>query len=655
MPELLRKDAAECVWSVEQSEELYRIASWGDDYFHATPGGHIGVRTRGSDSVSIDVVAVVEEARRRAVDFPLLLRFQDVLREQVRRLNQAFEAAIETFEYGNCYRGVYPIKVNQLHEVVEEILDAGREYGMGLECGSKSELVAALPYLADDETLLICNGVKDRTTLGLMVAAQRLGRSVFPVVEKLSEFAELKSLAWEKGFVPRMGARIRLATKGSGRWADCAGPNSKFGLSVSELIRLVEELELSGFSGQLQLLHCHLGSQVADIAALREAVREAAQVYASLVTRGVGLKYLDVGGGLGVNYDESGSDGAVNYSIQEYARAVVQTVKEVCDAQGVAAPVLITESGRVLTAHHSVLIVPVLAAEGRDELDSGTTLSDSAHEASRRLMGLAETVGQTTDESVLLEAFQEATREHEQTRALFTSGCVSLEERAIADRAYWSVCRKVLDRVGNLCPPPPEVRELEALLTDQVLCDFSVFQSILDHWAIGQAFPIMPIDRLDERPSRRGVLVDVTCDSDGRVTQYVSSHLDKTFLPVHPFEQGVPHYLGFFLMGAYEDIMGDAHNLLGRVSEVHVYADEEEAENFWIEKIIPGTAVQEMLAQVQYFPSDLHRRMSELVREKIQSGVVRPTVGMEILDQYMACFQQSTYCASGPLNQELGS
>ena len=659
MPQVFKMPVQRPEWSIAQSEELYRVALWGDPYFFINARGHVAVRTGAGSSAAIDIVSVVKEAKRRGIDFPVLIRFQDVLRAQVARLNHAFHTAMGAAGYGGGYRGVYPIKVNQLHEVVEEILDAGRSYQMGLECGSKAELVAALPHLRDDETLLVCNGVKDHTMLGLMVAAQRLGQHVVPVVEKLKEFADLKALAWEQGFIPVLGVRVRLTTQGSGRWADCSGPRSKFGLSAPELVALVDELVVSGLADRLQLLHGHPGSQVADIDTFRQAIRELVQVYASLVKRGVGLRYLDVGGGLGVNYGDGGSDtdtgAGVNYTIQEYANAVVWTVKDVCDAHGVQVPTLITESGRAITAHHSVLIVPVLGSQPCDEPGGEIALPDDAGEASRTLLQLRARCSQAGDADQALAIFDEARSRHDETRRLFSLGHLSLEERAFADRAFWSVCGALQQQLeaANLSHPPAELRELEGLLTDQLLCDFSVFQSMLDHWAIGQPFPIMPIERLDERPSRRAVLVDLTCDSDGRVSHYVSACADKSFLPVHAFDPARPTLMGFFLMGAYEDIMGDAHNLFGRVSEVHVYADEEERERFWIEKIIPGTAVQEMLAQIQYFPSDLHRRMSEIVRQKIHTGAVRPKVGMAILEQYMACLQKSTYCDPGTLGEGL--
>jgi len=439
---------------------------------------------------------------------------------------------------------------------------------------------------------------------------------------------------------------VRLATRGSGRWSESSGTNSKFGLNVSELMTMVNELEASGQQAKLVLLHCHIGSQVSDIQVLKQATKEVTQVYSALVKRGIGLKYLDVGGGLGVNYDKGhmDEDAGINYSLEEYANAVIFTVKEVCDANEVPTPILVTESGRALTAHHSVLIVPVLGAHSKDDPNQSVTVEENAAEPVHALNKILTALPKTRKQSELLEAFHDAKESLEEVRQLFTLGYLPIEQRALAETIYWRVCSGLLRALKrNPDTSRPEIVELEDALTDQYLCDFSVFQSMLDHWAIGQPFPILPIDRLEEQPERRAVLVDLTCDSDGKVVHYVSSR-DNRFLPLHTPRQEEPYLLGFFLMGAYEDIIGDAHNLFGRVSEAHVYADHEEPDNFWIEKIIPGMAVQDMLAQVQYFPNDLHRRMSELVRAKIQQNVVRPTQAMEILDQYMACFPQGTYC-----------
>jgi arginine decarboxylase len=648
-----KKQAVPAEWTVQDASDLYRISSWGDPFFCVNAAGHMAVRALDEAGTTIDVVDVVNELRRRGMQFPVLLRFQDVLRAQVRRINEAFRSAIAESSYGNTYRGIYPIKVNQLHEVVDELLDAGRPYGMGLECGSKAELIACLPQI-DGDTLLVCNGVKDRTMLSLMIAGQKLGQNIVPVIEKYSEFVDLKGLAFSTGYMSQLGVRVRLATRGSGRWSESSGTNSKFGLNAAELMQMVNELEASGQQAKLVLLHCHIGSQIADIQVLKQATKEVTQIYAELVKRGIGLKYLDVGGGLGVNYDKGHfeEDAGINYSLEEYANAVVFTIKEVCDSNEVPTPTLVTESGRALTAHHSVLIVPVLGAHAKDDPTQVLTVPETAAEPVHALNKILTALPKTRKQSELLEALHDVNERLEEVRQLFTLGYLPLAERALAESLYWRICTGLLRALKrNPETSRPEIVELEDQLTELYLCDFSVFQSMLDHWAIGQPFPIVPIDRLDEQPDKRAVLVDLTCDSDGKVTHYVSTR-DNRFLPVHPTHNGTPYYLGFFLMGAYEDIIGDAHNLFGRVTEAHVYADAEEPGDFWIEKIIHGTAVQDMLAQVQYFPNDLHRRMSELVRAKIQANVVRPTQGMEILDQYMACFPQTTYCDTRDIERD---
>jgi arginine decarboxylase len=629
-------------WTIEDSAELYRISSWGEPYFCVNEQGHMAVQAHDAKGTLLDLPAIVAELERRGVEMPVLIRFQDVLSAQVRRLNEAFAGAIGEANYPNVYRGVYPIKVNQLHEVVEEIREAGRPYGLGLECGSKAELVATLPLL-DDETLLICNGVKDRTMLELMLAGQRIGQNVVPVVERYAEFAMLMEMAEAAEQPLRLGVRVRLTTRGSGRWSESSGVNSKFGLSITELVDVLGELERRGMRESLVLLHCHIGSQIADIQVLKQATKEVTRIYTEIVQRGFGIDYLDLGGGLGVNYDKE--DAGINYSLQEYANAVVFTVKEVCDANDVAAPILVTESGRALTAHHSVLIVPVLGAQRKYSDQVAFELPDDAAEPLRglkRILGYVDSIGATNE---LLEAYHDANELLEEVRTLFSLGYLDLEQQSMGDAMYFRVASVILDRLESVAEePPPELAELQRLLTDQYLCDFSVFQSMLDHWAIGQPFPIVPIARLDERPARRAVLVDLTCDSDGKVSHYVSSKQDNRYLPLHATASEQAYLLGFFLMGAYEDIVGDSHNLFGRVSEAHVYADAEEPEGFWIEKVIPGTAVRDMLAQVQYFPNDLHRRMNELIRARIRDGVVRPSQGMRILDQYMACFAGNTYC-----------
>ena len=644
------EDHAARTWSIAESIELYRIESWGDPYFFVNGLGHMAVRSLDGKDTELDIAAIVAEIRRRGVQLPALIRFQDILSAQVRRLNEAFSAAIAECGYGNVYRGVYPIKVNQLHEVVDEIRDAGRPYGLGLECGSKAELIAALPQM-DDDTLLVCNGVKDRAMLSLMLAGQRLGQNVVPVVERVAEFDELLAIANQSEL--ELGVRVRLATRGSGRWSESSGSNAKFGLSISELVQMLDELEKRGLKKNLVLLHCHIGSQIADIQVLKQATKEVTRIYAEIARRGFGIRYLDLGGGLGVNYDKGhyGEDAGINYSLQEYANAIVYTVNELCEANDVPAPVLVTESGRALTAHHSVLIVPVLGAQQKFKDEERVRLPDESPEPLLRLEAILDYVDSMDATNELLEAYHDANELLEEVRTLFSLGYLDLEQQAIGDNMYWRAASVICAKLKLAAEEDsPELAELERLLTDQYLCDFSVFQSMLDHWAIGQPFPIVPIARLDQKPERLARLVDLTCDSDGKVSHYVSSLDDTSYLPLHGLEAGREYYLGFFLMGAYEDIVGDAHNLFGRVAEAHVYADPDEPGNFWIEKVIPATAVQDMLAQVQYFPNDLHRRMSELVRARIRAGTVRPREGMRILDEYMACFASNTYCEVAPAN-----
>jgi arginine decarboxylase len=639
-------------WTPEDSTELYRVESWGDSFFLINEKGHAAVRPFGDERLSIDFVDLIEELEHRAISVPVLVRFQDVLQARVRMLNEAFASAISEANYGNRYSGVYPIKVNQLHEVVEEVLDAGRKYGMGLECGSKGELIACLPHLTEEGMLLVCNGVKDRSMLGLILSAQRLGLNVIPVMEKYAEFEALLALADAQGVAPTLGVRVRLATRGSGRWSESGGARSKFGLSVPELVRLVDELERRGKPESLALLHFHIGSQIVDIQVLKRALKEMTQTYASLQQRGIPVRYIDIGGGLGVSYGAGHARGeaGVNYGLQEYANAVVFAIKEVCDAQEVPHPIIVSESGRAITAHHSVLLVPVLEGHRRNGGEA-VKLPAEPHPAVETLIKILDNVRNPDREpEELIEAYHDIEETRIESRTLFSLGYLELDQLAAVEELYWSIARDLLARLrpAGIDPTPAEVLELEEKLTDRYLCDFSVFQSILDHWAIDQSFPILPIDRLDEMPDRRAVLVDLTCDSDGKVSHYISALADKGVLPVHSLEADRPYYLGFFLMGAYQDIMGDTHNLFGRVAEVHVYADAEEQDNFWIERVIPGATVHEMLAQVQYFPNDLNRRMSEIVKRKIDAGVIRPKLAMDILGQYVACFNDTTYCDARP-------
>jgi len=637
-------------WTSADSAALYRVDDWGDRFFHVNAAGHAAVTTTRPGSESIDIHQVVEDLRARDVQFPVLLRFHDVLRARVERVNLAFANAIEEAGYAGDYRSVYPIKVNQLHEVVEEILDAGRPFSMGLECGSKAELVAALPHITDDDVMLVCNGVKDDQMLELMLSAQGLGRNVIPVMENFREAMRLLELGTQHGVRPWFGVRVRLETTGSGKWAESGSHTSKFGLSLPRLVELVAELRARNHLDGLILLHFHIGSQLADVQVVRKAVRELSRVYAELRERGLTPRYLDVGGGLGVNYAAGYDDeeNGINYSLQEYANAVVYGVKEVCDATGSPCPVLVSESGRAMVAHHSMLVVDVLSAHRKDAVAPTMRPAADDHGVVRGLWetlawvrGMPRTGTKVTN---LLEIYHDAEEAKLQAATLFDLGYMGLDQKALAERIYWSVCGHILDRLpGCAGEPPAELVAIGEQMVDQYLCNFSVFQSTLDHWAIGQRFPIMPLARLDERPTRRAVLVDLTCDSDGKIGRYVSQDEDKDCLRLHQIGEGERYSLGIFLVGAYQDVMGDEHNLLGQVTEAHVYADAEEPGGYYIEKIINGITIRDMLGRVQYFPQDLNRRMEEIIRAKTDAGVLRPKAGVELLQQYGRFFDRGTY------------
>src|SRR5215470_10574008 len=650
----MTKEVKEDVWTVEDSENLYRVKLWGESYFYVNEEGHLSVRPILGDAIGIDVFRVVQDLSQQRIQFPLLIRFQDLLRSRVTELNMAFRRAIEEAEYKNAYVGVYPIKVNQLHEVVQEILEAGRPFDFGLECGSKAELVAALPHLEDDRTLLICNGYKDWTMMRLLLIGQLLGKNIIPILEKYSELRLMLPLANELGVRPKFGVRVRVSVTGSGKWAASGGDASKFGITISELVKMIDEVTASGVADGFKLLHFHLGSQILDIQNLKQAVKEIARIYATLRKRGLDIEYVNVGGGLGVNYEagEVTSPHGINYTLEEYANAVVYSVKEVCDAEKVPHPILVSESGRALTAHHSVLIVEAIATNVRDAAEDNHVPESASHQLVNDLARLYSSVidraSRRKSVPFLLEVFHDVAEKRQEASLLFELGYLTLEQKAWAEKFYWATCVAINRMVQrrNRESLPKDLLAMQEQLIDQYLCDFSVFQSILDYWAIGQVFPIMPIQRLNEQPTRQAMLVDLTCDSDGKVDRFVSPVGSKNALEVHRLVEGESYYLGFFLMGAYQDILGDIHNLFGRVTEVHVYADAEEPDNYFIEKVIKGTSVQEILAVVQYFPNDLQRRMEQLIQQKVKEGLIRPKVGVQLLDQYSKAFHEYTYLDS---------
>jgi arginine decarboxylase len=628
-------------WDVSSALALYNVERWGSPYFTVNPRGHVAVRPDGDASREIDMMEIVHEARERGLAFPLTLRFQDLLRHRVQTVNRAFAEAIAGAGYKNVYRGVFPIKVNQLREVVEEVVDAGAEFHFGLEAGSKPELLAALSIHDDVESLIICNGYKDADYVRNAMLGRKLGKRLVMVVEKIEELTQILAVAKQMDVEPWIGVRVRLATKGAGKWATSGGEDAKFGLSTAELVEASELLRREGMAHCLKLVHFHVGSQIPDIGTIKRAVREAARFYAKLQKLGHDLGYLDVGGGLGIDYDGSRTtfDSSVNYSLHEYTRDVVAAVQEVCDEEKVAHPVLVSESGRAIAAHHSVLVVEAFGAIEKVSRGPEVTAAESDPAVVRDIIAIYQSLGSKHR----LESLHDAQEIREKADSMFSLGLLDLPAKAKIETVYWRIAAKVVELFRGVRYVPEEVKDLEISLGDQVMCNFSVFQSLLDHWALGQLFPVMPLHRLAEAPDRQATLVDITCDSDGKVARFIDLQDVKPTLPVHRPEEGKPYYLGFFLAGAYQDIMGDMHNLFGRVNEMHIFLDEDEESGYYIEEIIGGNTIGNVLALTQWEKSELTRRMKVQVDTAIKQDRLKPTEGMRLLDSYEKALEGYTY------------
>ena len=637
-------------WDIQAARNLYNIHRWGSRYFDINDAGHVVARPLQDDGIAVDVTDVIEEARARGLKFPVLIRFQDILRHRVEALNTAFRNSIKEFNYQGEYRGVFPIKVNQLREVVEEILEAGKPFNFGLEVGSKPELFAGLALQAEMGSLIICNGYKDAGFIRMALLGIKLGKRVIMVVEKLEELRQIIGLSKQIGVEPLIGIRARLLSKGAGKWAESGGENAKFGLSTAELLAATELLKRENLTHCFKLVHFHIGSQVPDILTVKKAVQEAARFYAKLRKMGFdSLEYIDVGGGLGVDYDGSRSafESSTNYSLQEYTNDVVYYIADVCNAEGVPHPGIVSESGRAIVAHHSVLIVEVFGAIEKSPPGIQFEYGEKEHAIVRELLDMRKNLAKLNK----LEAFHDAQERREDAHHMFTLGMMDLPDKAKIESLYWEISQAVVETFKGQAYIPEEIRKLEDSLADQYLCNFSVFQSLLDHWALGQLFPIMPVSRLNERPTREATLVDITCDSDGQINQFIDLRDVRDTLPLHPLrtsENGngnapEPYYLGFFLMGAYQDIMGDLHNLFGRVNEVHVFLDPDEPAGYYIEEIIEGTTIVQALTSVQYDEKELARQMKAQIDYAIKGDRMKPSEGMRWLDDYERGLREYTY------------
>jgi arginine decarboxylase len=633
-------------WDLQAARNLYNIQRWGAKYFDINEAGHVVARPLEEAGASVDLTDVIEEAKGRGLKFPVLIRFQDILRHRVESINLAFRSSITEYNYQGKYRGVFPIKVNQLREVVEEILDAGKPFDFGLEVGSKPELFAGLALQNQIGSLIICNGYKDCNFIRMALLGTKLGRKVIMVIEKLEELRQIITVSRQLGVEPVVGIRARLMSKGAGRWADSGGEDAKFGLSTAEILAAIEMLKAENLSHCLKLLHFHIGSQVPDILTVKKAVQEAARLYAKLHKMGFQIDYLDVGGGLGVDYDGSRSafDSSTNYTLQEYTNDVIYYVADVCNAEKVPHPDIVSESGRALVAHHSVLIVEVFGAIEKVRPGQFFQYGENEHALVKELLDIRKNLAKLNK----LEAYHDAQERREDAQHMFTLGVLDLPDKAKIENLYWEIGQEVVQSFHGQSYVPEEIRNLEDSLADQYLCNFSVFQSLLDHWALGQLFPIMPVSRLNECPTREATLVDITCDSDGQVNKFIDLRDVRDTLPLHKLNtngNGViePYYLGFFLMGAYQDIMGDLHNLFGRVNEVHVFLDPDEAAGYYVEEIIEGTTIVQALASVQYDENELKRQMKAQMDEAIKSDRMKPSEAMRLLDDYERGLKEYTY------------
>ena len=625
-------------WTIEDSKELYNINGWGISYFGVNDSGHIYVSPC-KDDTHIDLHDVMCELALRDVAPPVLLRFPDILDNRIEKTASCFKKAAEEYEYKGENFIIYPIKVNQMQPVVEEIISHGRKFNLGLEAGSKPELHAVIAVQCQSDSLIICNGYKDQSYIELALLAQKMGKRIFIVVEKLNELDLIARAAKKLNVKPNLGIRIKRATSGSGKWEESGGDASKFGLTSSELLEALEMLDKKGMHDCLKLIHFHIGSQITKIRRIQAALREASQFYVQLHKMGYNVEFVDCGGGLGVDYDGTrspSSESSVNYSIQEYVNDCIYTFVEAANRDGIQHPNLITESGRSLSAHHSVLVIDVLETATLPEMDENFEPEEGAHKLVRDLYDIWDNLNPRS----MLEDWHDAEQIREEALDLFNHGIIDLQTRAEVESMYWSVSREINSIAKHLKHVPEELRGLDKILADKYFCNFSLFQSLPDSWAIDQLFPIVPIQRLDERPTRSATLQDITCDSDGKIANFVTNRHISNILPVHTLRKNEPYYLGVFLVGAYQEILGDMHNLFGDTNAVHISVKDG---SYHIDQIIDGETVEEVLAYVQYNPKKLVRQLEIWVAKSVKQGKISLEEGKEFLSNYRSGLYGYTY------------
>ncbi len=625
-------------WTIEDSEELYRINGWGEPYFSINAAGHVTVSPQGDRGGSLDLYELVNSLKLRNLDLPLLIRFSDILSDRIERLNAAFAKAIARYNYDGAYRGVFPVKCNQQRHLVESLVKFGKPYQFGLEAGSKPELMIALANLKTPGALLICNGYKDREYIEMAILAQQLGKTAIIVLEQVEEVPMVIAASRKLGISPVVGVRVKLSSKGIGRWGTSAGDRAKFGLTIPEILQTVELLKEADLLDSLQLLHYHIGSQISSISVIKDAIREASQVYVELAKLGAGMRYLDVGGGLGVDYDGSKTNfyASKNYNVQNYANDIVAEVKEACVERNIPMPTLISESGRAIASHQSVLVFNVL---GTSDVPTGAPepVREEEHLIIRNLW---ETYDSLTVDNYQ-EAYHDAAQFKEEAVSLFNFGYVSLPERARAERLFWACCQKILEIARQQDYVPDDLEDLEKIMASIYYINLSVFQSAPDSWAIDQLFPIMPIHRLDEEPTKRATLADLTCDSDGKIDQFIDLRDVKHVLELHPLHADQPYYLAMFLGGAYQEIMGNLHNLFGDTNAVHITLTPNKG--YQIDHVVKGDTMTEVLGYVQYDSEDLVESIRQQTELALQEQRITLQDSQLLLQNYERSLSRYTY------------
>ncbi len=636
----------EWTWSKEDADEAYHISRWGDGYFDINQEGHLSVLPhRNPEGPRIDISEVIDEMKSQNIPLPIVIRFHDILRSQVKLLNETFREVIKEAEYQGTYTGVYPIKVNQMREVVEEILDAGAPYNFGLEAGSKPELLSVLAFNENIDALTVLNGYKDEEYLRLALLGNKLGRKVIVVIEKFSELTKILKLSKEMNVAPMIGLRAKMSVKGSGKWAESGGDKAKFGLTLAEMHKVVSILKEENFLSALKLFHFHIGSQVTDIRTIKEVMKEGGRIYAELIKLGADIEYFDVGGGLGVDYDgsKSTSESSTNYGLRDYVSDIVYLLKEICLEEKVKAPNIVTESGRAITARHSCVITNVIDKIETSFTDYDTDTPKNSSDEHRLVAKMRD-----MHDSLTMENSQETYNDAEDTKKealqAFSLGILGLEERAKIETLFWKITKKIAEFLPQMEFIPENLYDITKNIAPQYLCNFSIFQSAPDMWAIGQLLPILPITRLNERPEVLGTLVDITCDSDGKINKFIGIEETRSLLPLHDLKNSQEeYYIGLFLTGAYQDVMGDLHNLFGRLNEVHVFCDDEDPTDFYIEEVIKGSSSDAVLRAMQYNPEAMAQQMKKSIDKEISKGLISPREGVRLTDFYEDCLQSYTY------------